>query len=169
MNPIDRWKTDQAELRAASLALLDLANQPTPPPHAVLIAARWRVARALLRYMPVVDRVVYARLRLHRDREAVAAAARFAEEGAAIYAFYERHSERWTPEAALADWPGYRFAVRGQAQKVQDRLDREVAILLPYLETAPALEPVRAPTDRNWAGDGWRFRDLLGVDVPAKL
>ena len=168
VNPIDRWKTDQAELRTASLALLDLVNQPAPP-QAVLIAARWRVARALLRYLPMVDRIVYARLRLHRDHAAVAAVARFSTEAQAIYAHYERHSERWTPEAALADWPAYRMAVRGQAVKVQDRLDRELRELLPYLATAPAIEPVRAPTDRNWAGDGWRFRDLLGLDAPVPV
>ena len=166
MNPIDRWKSDQAEVRAASLALLDIVNQSAAPPEPVLTAARWRVARALLRYLPMVDRIVYARLRLHRDRAAVAAAARFAEEAQAIYAQYERHSAQWTPAATLADWPAYRVAVRGQAMKVQARLDRELAELLPYLETAPHLEPVRSPSDRNWAGDGWRFRDLLGLDAP---
>ena len=163
MSPLQRIAADQAELRTASLALLQLAQGPVPT-RAELVAARWRVARALLRYLPIVDRLVYARLRLHPNRDAVAAVARFSAEAEAIYAHYERHSQRWTPEAALAEWLAYRLAVRAQAMKVRDRLDRELAELIPYLATAPDIAPVRAPTDRNWARDGWRFRDLLGLD-----
>ena len=169
MTTIERWMADQNELRAACLALVEMVEAPAPPPADALVAARWRVARTLLRYLPVVDRTVYAPLRLHADRGAVAAVARFSAEAEVIYASFERHSQRWTPEAALGAWLPYRLAVRAQAARVKDRLDRELAELLPYLKTAPRLDPVRAPTDRNWARDGWHFRDLLGLDSPAAV
>ncbi len=161
---IDQWKTDQAKVLAASLALLDLVDRPTPVPRAELTAARWRVASALLRYLPIVDRIVYARLRLHSNPAAAAMADRFEADAATIYALFERHSTRWTPEAVEADWSAYRAAVRHQAAIVRRRFERELAELLPYLETASSLPPVRQPGHRNWAGDGWKFRDILGVD-----
>ncbi|OYY63414.1 hypothetical protein [Sphingomonas sp. 28-62-11] len=164
MTAIERWKSEQAELLAASLALRDLvANAALPQPDR-LVPTRWRVARALLRYLPSTDRIIYARLRLHADAAARATANRFAAEAEAIYQAFEKHLGRWTPEAAAADWAAYRTHVRMQAMMVEDRLRRENAELLPFLASAPELEPVRAPGDRNWAGDGWRFRDLLGVD-----
>lgn len=164
MTAIERWKSEQAELLAASLALRDLVTGAEVPPSAQLVPTRWRVARALLRYLPSTDRILYARLRLHADPAARATAARFAAEAEAIYQAFEKHLGRWTPEAAAADWAAYRSHVRMQAIMVEDRLRRENAELLPWLATAPELAPARAPGDRNWAGDGWRFRDLLGVD-----
>ncbi len=156
---------DQAELRAASQALLDLAERPQPAPRAALSAARWRVARALLRYLPIFDRTVHARLRLHADPKAQILTAQFKAEVDAIYARYEQHAQRWTPAEIDAAWPAYRAQVRQQAMMMRDRLDRELTQLGPYLETAPALPAIRAPGDRNWAGDGWKFRDLLGLDL----
>lgn len=161
---IDRWEHDQAELRAAVVALVDIVNRTAPPPIEVLAAARWSVARALLRYLPIVDRVVYARLRLHADPLAQATARRYAAEAQGIFARFEKHSFDWPPETAIAGWPRYRLAVRAQAALVGDRLDRETAELRPFLISAPQLPPARAPGDRNWAGEGWRFRALLGLD-----
>ena len=159
-----RWKSEQAELLAATRALRDLVAETSPPPSERLVTARWRLARALLRYLPTADRVVYARLRLHADVAARTAATRFAGEVEAIYAAFETHVDRWTAQAIDADWPGYRAGIRAQAAIVEDRLRRENAELLPWLATAPDVPATRAPGDRNWAGDGWRFRDLLGVD-----
>ena len=164
MTEIARWEQDQAELRAASLALLDLVERPAPPAVDVLIAARWRVARTLLRYLPIVDRIVYARLRLHADPTAQATACRFSAEAQTIFAWFQKHSVDWPSHAAIAGWPRYRLAVRAQAALVIDRLDRERAALRPLLETAPNIPPMRTPGDRNWAGEGWRFRALIGVD-----
>ncbi len=166
MRSIDQWKADQAKVLAASLALAELVGRPAPPDRALLTAARWRVASALLRYLPQTDRVVYARLRRHADPAARALADRFAAEAAMIYAMFEQHSDRWTPEAVEADWPAYRAAVRTQAAIVRRRFERELAELMPYLDTAPTLPAERQPGHRNWAGDGWKFRDLLGVDEP---
>lgn len=167
MSVIERWRADQAEVLAASMALRDMVNEAAPPPPERLAAARWRVARSLLRYLPIVDRVVYARLRLHRDPAAARIADRFAAEGATIYAMFEKHSATWTPEAVAADWASYRLAVRQQAALVKARFDRELAEMLPFLETAPDIAPTRRPNDRNWAGDGWKFRAMLGVDGDA--
>ncbi|OYY71585.1 hypothetical protein [Sphingomonas sp. 28-63-12] len=164
MTAIERWVNEQAELRAATHALRDLVAMAEPPLPVLLIPARWRIARALLRYLPSTDRIIYARLRLHTDPAARATAARFAAEADAIYIAFDKHLDRWTPEAALADWAGYRAHVRRQAAMVDDRLVREKTELLPWLSTAPDLAPARAPGDRNWAGDGWRIRDMLGVD-----
>lgn len=164
MTAIDRWKNEQTELLAAAMALRDLVDERTPPVAAQLVAARWRIARALLRYLPSTDRIIYARLRLHADPAARDVAARFAAEAHAIYAAFEKHLDRWSPEAAANDWPGFRTHIYMQAKMVADRLNRENADLLPWLATAPDLAPARAPGDRNWAGDGWRFRDMLGVD-----
>ncbi len=164
MTAIERWKSEQAELLAASLALRDLMADSEVPQPARLVPTRWRIARALLRYLPSTDRIIYARLRLHPNPQARETANRFAAEAEAIYQAFEQHLNRWTPEAAAADWASYRAHVRRQAMMVEDRLRRENAELLPWLASAPELAPVRAPGDRNWAGDGWRFRDLLGVD-----
>ncbi len=164
MTALDRWKNEQAELLAAALALRDLVAEEEPPRPARLVPARWRIARALLRYLPATDRVIYARLRIHADPAARAVAARYATEAAAIYAAFEKHLDRWTPEAAAIDWPGFRVHIHMQSKMLEDRLRRDNADLLPWLQTAPDLAPARAPGDRNWAGDGWRFRDLLGVD-----
>lgn len=164
---IDQWKSDQAKVLEASQALLALVSQPAMPSRDSLTAARWRVASALLRYLPIVDRVVYTRLRLHADPAAARVADQFAAEAATIYAIFEQHAQRWTPEAVDADWPAYRAAVRTQVAIVRRRFDRELAELLPYLETAPQLPPLRQPSHRNWAGDGWKFRDMLGVDQPS--
>ncbi len=154
-------------MRAASVALRDLVDQPHPVQRARLAAARWRVARALLRYLPLVDRVVYTRLRLHRDRSATAIADKFAAEAETIYAMFESHAFRWTPDAVEQDWAAYRAAVRNQANLVQNRFDREQAEMLPYLMTAPDVPSTRSPNHRNWAADGWKFRDLLGLDDTA--
>lgn len=164
MTGIDRWEQDQGELRAAIAALVEIVDRTVPPPIDTLVAARWRLARALLRYLPIVDRIVYARLRLHADPAAQAAARRFADEAQAIFARFEKHSFDWPPETAIEGWPRYRLAVRGQATLVRDRLDREMAELRPFLTSAPDIPPMRAPGDRNWAGEGWRFRALLGLD-----
>lgn len=166
---IARWEKDQAELRAAIDALVAIVDRRTPPASATLIAARWRVARSLLQYLPMVDRVVYARLRLLADPAAQAAARRYAEEATEIFARFERHSLDWPPEAAIDNWPRYRIAVNAQAAAVGDRLDRERRDLRPFLDGAPDVPPVRSSGDRNWAGEGWRFRALLGVDKDQNL
>lgn len=163
MTPIERLSIDQDELRAASAALVALADQPSPPPRAVLNAARWRIARMLLRHLPLKDRLVYARLRCHSDAKIAAVGARFSAEALHIYTLYEQHSERWTPEAVEADWARYRVGVRMQQQMLTDRLEREEAELLPLLNGAPEVPLARSPDDRNWAAAGWRFRELLEV------
>lgn len=153
-------------MRDASLALAELvAGEPVE--REVLQTARWRVARELLRLLPVQDRLVYARLDAHPDPAVRATALRYRAETATIYAAYEAHSERWTLDAALANWATYRFAVGQQAAAVVARFEREEAELLPLLADAPALPDQRSPDDRNWAGDGWAFRERL--EMPETL
>lgn len=165
-----RWEQHQTELRSAIYALVDIVERPVPPAMDVLVAARWRLARALLQYLPIVDRTVYARLRLHADPAAQTTARRFADEAKAIFAWFEKHSFDWPPAAALSRWPQYQLAVRAQASRVTDRLDRELAVFRPFLNSAPAIPPLRSPGDRNWAGEGWRFRTLLGLDeMPVRV
>lgn len=167
MTPIERLRIDQEELRAASAALATLAEQASPPPRAALAAARWRIARMLLRHLPLKDRLVYARLRLHADPAVAATGQRFSDEAGQIYALYEKHAEHWTPERVEREWAAYRVGVKMQQQMLEDRLRREEAELLPHLATAPDVPVTRSPEDRNWAAAGWRFRELLGVESAA--
>ncbi len=164
---VERILRDQASVRDASLALAALVDRADPPDREELQAARWRVARELLRLLPAQDRLVYARLRLHPDPLARMTGAQFAHETTAIYAAFEAHTERWTLDAALADWPAYRRHVKAQAGMVVDRLAREEEQLLPLLAGAPEVPEQRAPGDRNWAGDGWAFRARLELPGPA--
>lgn len=138
----------------------------SPPPRAGLNALRWRFARTLLRHLPHKDRLVYARLRCHADPAVAATARRYADEAALLYERFDQHSSRWTPDAVDADWSGYRNSVRQMTRMLEDRVARENRELLPWLDTAPEITPVQPFGGRNWAGDGWKLRAMLGMDDP---
>ena len=167
MYSISRLYRDQEELRAVAAELTTLCSQPHPPERTVLRDTRWRLARALLRHLPLKDRMVYSRLRHHPDPAVVAIAVRYSDEAAMLFGQFEAHTERWTPEAVEAEWPTYCLGAKMMAQMLDERIAREEAELLPHLDGAPEVPAERRAGDRNWAGGGWRIRELLGIDPPS--
>ncbi|MAW99356.1 MAG: hypothetical protein CMN72_06815 [Sphingomonas sp.] len=158
---------DQESLGDALRALCAICARCEPPERAALSEIRWRFARGLMRHLPLKDRIVYSRLRLHPDPAVVAVAERYSAEAHQMYEAFLAYSERWTPEAVEADWAGYCAHMRLMTHGLEERVAREKAELLPHLATAPAVPAERRDGDRNWAADGWRMRELLGIDRPS--
>ena len=161
---IERLFADQEHLRAVSAELLELTQLSEPPERARISGVRWRLARALLRHLPLKDRLVYARLRGHADPAVAEVAQRYSDEAGKLYAMFEQHTAHWTPETVEAGWGAYGASVAQMTAMLDQRIAREEIELLPHLATAPEIEPRRSEGDRNWAADGWRIRALLGID-----
>ena len=164
MPSLSRLAADHVELRALCAELRGLTASASPPDREVLTDARWRLARCLLRHLPLKDRLVYARLRCHPNPAVVDVVERFSAETGQLYGQFASHSERWTPEAVEKGWASYSIALRTLTHLLEDRLAREEAELLPHLDGAPDIPTTRGLDDRNWAADGWAIRDRLGVD-----
>ncbi|MBW4332182.1 hemerythrin domain-containing protein [Stakelama sp. CBK3Z-3] len=163
----DRLFADHAELRAISAELRELCSHPEPAERDRICDVRWRMARCLLRNLPLKDRMVYSRLRSHPDPKIAAVAKRYSDETLLLYGQFEKHMENWPPQRVETEWPGYCVGAKQMTSLLEARLAREENELLPHLDGAPQIPPQRRDGDRNWAADGWRIRALLGIDPPS--
>lgn len=159
---VRRLLDEHEQLRGLSRDLMTLLAQPAPPAAETLADLRWNIARTVLRHLPNEDRYVYRRLFRHTRPDAIATAKFFQQDLQHTYEPYRVHSERWTIEAALADWPTYCAATRRLLIAVDDRMQREEEQLYPHLRDAPDFVPERCPDAHNFAGDAWAIRASLG-------
>ncbi len=157
---LDRLRSDHARLKEVSTELLALVETDAPCDPATLADCRWRLARLLLQHLPVEDRHVYRPLEQDVRPEVALTAKRFRLELEASYARFQDHADRWTGDAIVSDWPGYRSTVRQLVQSLHARIEREEATLYPLVGDA-ARVATHQPTDRNWAADGWSLREKI--------
>jgi hypothetical protein len=157
---IEKLRNDHLKLRQMSANLLEIVRSEEPADLKALSICRWELARLLLQHLPVEDRHVYRRLESDPRPTVSALAKKFRTELESSYDRFKEHTDRWTGEAIVADWAGYRTMVSALIRAMLDRIDREETMLYPLLTDAPAA-PERQPTDRNWAGDGWSIREKI--------
>lgn len=159
---VQRLIAEHTQLAQMGQALIALLDRPEPPSAEILSEHRWNIARTVLRHLPTEERYVYRRLDEHRRPEAIRIAQRFRDDLANTYEPFKAHSERWTIDAALADWTTYRVATRRLILMLDDRMQREEAELYPQLVDAPHFVPERSADTPNFAGDAWAIRASLG-------
>ncbi|WP_109809078.1 hemerythrin domain-containing protein [Sphingosinithalassobacter portus] len=165
VSKLDIFFAEHRNLRERTAEMEALATQLEQPSIAQLNDARWRFTRTLLRTLTMKERIVYPRLRLHPDPKAREIARRFSESTAVDYERFANHTKRFPPETVIDHWPAYAAAVRLRTAEMHERMDREERDLFPLLENAPEIDALPIP-EKNWAADGWRVRDMLGLDSP---
>ncbi|MBX3593012.1 hemerythrin domain-containing protein [Sphingomonas sp.] len=164
MSNLEVFFAEHRRLRACNAEMAAFARQLAGPATEILNDARWRFTRTLLRTLTMKDRLVFPRLRLHPDPTARETADRFATSTVADYERFANHTRRFPPEMASTDWRSYAAAVRMRTAEMDERMTREETELFPLLADAPEVDAGRNLTDINWAADGWRVRELLGID-----
>jgi hypothetical protein len=159
---IDRLLGEHEQLRVIAAELTILLDRPEPPAADTLSDCRWRMARLMLRHLPVEDRQVFRRLDAHPEPRVRAKMADFRLDLDARYDTYRTHSEKWSVDCAIADWAAYRASARRQIVQLKEALLREESEIYPLLDGAPPAPAERPIDQRNWAGDAWLIRGQLG-------
>ncbi len=99
-----------------------------------LSRCRWQLVRLLTRHLALEDDHVYAPLNADQRPEAREISRRFKDDIGGLHAAFAAHCARWTADAVVADWPGYRAAAGIIIRALVRRIEWEDAELYPMLK-----------------------------------
>lgn len=128
---MDDLKAAHAELLRA-LDDLEAAVAGEVPDRATLLSARWKLSRASRACRKLLSESVYPRFARGDPRSAKVALLRDKDREMSVRS--AAHVAKWTPEAVLADFAGYRAASAAMRRDMRARIAEEGAILYPLLQ-----------------------------------
>jgi hypothetical protein len=163
---LERLRNQHDLLRAFAHDLLGLLGSDRAADPEALAASRWRLSRMLLQHLALEERHVYRPLERDPRADVNMIAHGFSRELEDSFTRYQEHMHHWTPEAILEDWPTYRRAAGHLLQFLLERLDREERELYPLINDEADIG-MRSPNDRNWAAQGFIFREKIGQAAQA--
>ena len=129
---LSQLKEAHADLLSA-IEHLERLTRGTVPTERVLVRTRWEVSKASLARRQLWGRI-HAHLSAVVDQDGATQLRYLQDIEIRLMRATTRHIARWTNEAVLKDWSGYRLASAEMRSKLTDAIGGEKRILYPILE-----------------------------------
>lgn len=157
---VDRLLAEHVRILEDIATLEAFAVSPRPESMAAVTPVRWSLARDLMLHLVRVETEVYAPLLGDARAGAANRAEHAIREISALAKEYLAYMQRWTGSAPLADWDGYRAALRSLTARMRGQLNAEARDFMALLPVHPGDDKAsqRRP---GYVGDAWKIRELL--------
>lgn len=112
---------------------LEILTSFESPDRVQLTGVRWRLSQASRRRTDIIEQRVYQALLAvanDRDRDDLL---RLKAVGSELRQYSARHTDEWTIERIVDDWPGYCRASFAMRNSMRARIDEEKRLLYPLL------------------------------------